>query len=144
MSSWKYFLYIITMVSFVSCSDSNYIEFNSEEKVIINLTDNYFIKSVVITEFVENNATIHFIDSNKMTITQHGGRAMNVINLLHLNTNYTAEGISASILLKKENLHFKIVMSKYEMWKLGMDSDFKIITFKSSDLMKTRTEFRPQ
>ena len=144
MNNWNCFLIIITFISISSCSNSNYIEYDNKEKTISNLTDNYYLKSVEITELVQSNNTLKLLDSNKSTIKQHGGRAIDKLNLLHLNNNYTSTGAKTIDLLKKENLHFKVTMSKYEMWKLRMESDFKVIIFKSSDLVKVKNEFSPQ
>jgi hypothetical protein len=136
----KLSLLIITL-SLTSCSDTSYIEFNNTEKSITNLTDNYYLKTVIITEFTYNNDTIQLLDSNRLIIEQTGGRAIEKLSLLQPNSNYSFSGSSASELLNKEHLHFEIRMSKYEMWKFGRKSDYKMITFKSSDINSLKTQF---
>lgn len=123
------------------CPESNYIEFDNQDKTIKVLSEDFYIKSVTITEYKQKDGYIELIDSNSLTLNQGGVRGAFVLNLLNSGENYQVSGVEYSKLMTLEHLHYKVRLAKFGNKKNGKDSDEGIIYFTNSEVKTSKTKF---
>lgn len=123
------------------CPDPNHVEFDRTNQVIEVLSENYFIKSVTITEYIQKDGYIELIESNRLILEQDGARGAYILNLPSPGENYQAKGKEYFELLKSEFLQYEILLMKFENKKDGNGFNEDVITFVSSEIKDEKTKF---
>jgi len=111
------------------CPDPTYIEFNYPNQTIEVLSDDYFIKSVTVSEYTLKKGYMELIDSNTVTIDQFGARGAFILNISDFGENYKSENVKLKEILRKENLQFEIRLEKFLNRKKRDGFDVEIISF---------------
>jgi len=65
MKNWNFLLItVFALEGCWICPDPTYIEFDNPNKIIEVISEDYYIKSVVIAEYFQIDGSIRLIDSN--------------------------------------------------------------------------------
>lgn len=126
----------LTLSSCWICPDPVYIEHNNINNTIEVLSEDFYIKSITITEFVPKDGSL--IDSSKILIEQHGTRGVTILNYTNSVEHYNLEGQRANEFLKKQNLQYEVSLMKFENKKKGNQFDIEIIDFIKDDTYSKR------
>lgn len=92
------------------CPDRHNLEFDYDTKIIKVLSEGYFVESIKITEYIQKEKYVEYIDSNYVEIKQNGTLLNQSIDLRELNKNYIAKGINLKEMLSKKEIAFEIMV----------------------------------
>ena len=113
----------------------------TSEKIKI-LSEDYYIKSIKITEYIPKKNYIETIDSNYIELLQKGARGATEISLKNNYENYITKGkFDIENFLKKDYLEFIIKLEKFKNKKDG-NFDNEIIRFVSDEILKEKNIFK--
>jgi hypothetical protein len=124
------------------CPEKQSLEFFKSTNSIKIISENYYIKSIRITEYIPMDNYIEPIDSNYVEFIQAGARGATEMCLNNYGENYTRKGTSNfENLLKKEYLEYVVNLEKFENKKNG-DFDNEKIRFVSTQIKGEITVFK--
>lgn len=111
------------------CPDPVLLEVDSTYSNIKVLSEQYYIKSVTLTEYRRKDGYIELDDSSQVVLQQVGERGAFHIHLLHPIPNYTTTGGNVESFLQKKNIQFLLRLEKFENRKKGNALDQEEIIF---------------
>jgi hypothetical protein len=123
------------------CPEKQSLEFTKSTKTINVLSEDYYIKSLRITEYLPKDNYIEMVDSNYVEFTQNGARGATEMEIKNSGENYIRKGkLDFENLLKKDHLEYVINLEKFENKK---DGDFgkEIIRFVSEEIKAEKNIF---
>lgn len=139
MKNWTLLILIIFFNSCGICPEKTKLEFTKSDRIVKILSDDYFIKSIRITEYIPRENYIELIDSNYVEFNQTGPRGAYEMSLNDIGENYWEKGSSnAKELLNKKYLEYIVKIEKFEPEKKNDDSDRDEIRFVSCELVKDK------
>ena len=106
---------LILLQSCWVCPEKQSLEFTKSTKTIKILSEDYYIKSIRVTEYLPMENYIETVDSNYVEFTQNGVRGATEMTLENSGENYIRKGKSDfESLLKKDYLEYVINLEKFE------------------------------
>jgi hypothetical protein len=112
-----------------TCPDPVFIEYDNANNTIEVLSEDYYIKSITITEYLQKESYIDLIDSSKISIEQYGARGASILNVSASAEHYILKGKNVNEFLKKKNLQYEVKLEKFENKKKENSFDIEIISF---------------
>jgi|GEM_PF-5744468 len=133
---------LILLQSCWVCPEKQSLEFTKSTKTIKILSEDYYIKSIRVSEYLPMENYIETVDSNYVEFTQNGVRGATEITLENSGENYITKGKSDfESLLKKDYLEYVINLEKFENKKDG-NFDNEIIRFVSTEIKAEKNIFK--
>jgi hypothetical protein len=129
MKNWTIILVGLILQSCFNCPEPVFIEFDNINNTIQVLNEDYYIKSLTITEYLNREGYIEKIDSSKIKIEQFGARGTNLIYIDKPVKNYTVSGQTNPEFMVKKLLQFQVVLEKFENKKDGRRTDTEFVDF---------------
>lgn len=136
------FLFIILLFQACwICPEKQNLEFTKSTKTFKILSDDYYIKSIRLTEYLPMENYIETVDSNYVEFIQNGVRGAKEMSIGNVGENYIKKGKSDSeSLLKKEYLEYIVNLEKFENKKDG-NYDNDVIRFVSAEIKTEKSIF---
>jgi len=128
---------IILFIVTSCCPPRHSIEFVNSKKEIKVLSEDYFLKSIIITEYIPKENYIEEIDSNRTIITFKPNT--NSINLYKLEQTSDVQGKKLDKMLAKKFLQYKIYLTPKD--EAAFDKTFDEVYFVSEQIVKNSMEF---
>ena len=123
------------------CPKKQSLEFTKSTKTIKILSDDYYIKSIRVTEYLPMEKYIETVDSNYVEFNQIGARGATELNLNNAGENYIRKGKSDfKELLNKKYLEYLIKLEKFDTKKEG-NFDEETIRFVSEEIKAEKSIF---
>ena len=139
MKYWTLFILIIVTYSCGICPEKTRLEFTRSNRTVKILSNDYYIKSIRITEYIPKENFIELVDSNYIEFNQIGPRGAYEMSLNDIGENYWKKGTSnAKELLNKKYLEYIVKIEKVDPEKKNDDSDRDVIRFVRSELEKEK------
>jgi hypothetical protein len=129
MKNWTIWLIAFTLQGCWICPDPVFIEHDNVNNTIEVLSEDYYIKSITITEYLQKEGSIDLIDSSKISIEQYGPRGASILSISNSLENYNLKGKDVNEFLKKKNLQYEVRLEKFENKKKENSFDIEIIDF---------------
>lgn len=142
MKKWTFLILIIITNSCFICPEKISLEYTKSSKNIKILSNDFFIKSITITEYIPKEKYIELVDSNFVEFNQIGVRGAYEMSINDIGENYYKKGsIEVGELLNKKYLEHVIRIEKFETEKNNDGSDSDVIRFISSEIVNDKNIF---
>lgn len=142
MKKWTFLILIIITNSCFVCPEKISIEYTKSNKNIKILSDDFFIKSITITEYIPQEKYIELVDSNFVEYYQSGVRGAYEMSINDIGENYYKKGsIEVGELLNKKYLEYVIRIEKFETEKKNDGFDSDVLRFISSEIVNDKNIF---
>lgn len=143
MKKWTFLILIIITNSCFICPEKISLEYTKSNKNIKILSNDFFIKSIKITEYIPKEKYIELVDSNFVEFYQSGARGAYEISINDIGENYSKKGnIEVGELLNKKYLEYVIRIEKFETEKNNGGFDNDVIRFISSEIINDKNIFK--
>lgn len=106
-----------------------YVEFDNHSNTIEVLSEDYYIKNIKITEYIQQQSSIRLVDSNSVIIEQQGDWRARTVCISKPDEHYFIHRNALNKLLTKKQLYYEIQLEKFEDEKKRNQSDMKTISF---------------
>jgi hypothetical protein len=128
------------------CPDPTYIAFDPSQETVEVLTDDYYIKAVIITEYIPREGFIELVDASKSSIVQAGGWARTILKLSDdCSEQYMCSGKPLREMLKIPYLEYRVQLEKFKNKQRqdGFDVEEVVFTKTSSNKKMTYNSTHP-
>jgi len=125
-------LFVVLFLTMQGCwfgPECVYLEFDSRSNTINVLSEDYYIRNIKITEYIQQQGSIHLLDSTCVLIDQYGQRGATTLSIAKSDEHYLIHGMNLQDLLTKKNLHYKVQLEKFENEKKHDPFDVVVISF---------------
>ena len=143
MKKWTFLILIIISNSCFNCPEKISLEYTKSKKNIKILSNDFYIKSITITEYIPKEKYIEMVDSNFVEFNQIGTRGSYEMSINDIGENYSKKDkIEVEKLLNKKYLEYVIRIEKFETEKKNDGSDNDVIRFISSEIVNEKNIFK--